>query len=120
MCMRLHNKQRENDSTLMYNMPFDLLVCFSGLRSRRTGIFHIWSRGRHFSLFVPVLEARCLEAMHAQAESDRWVEISGSVVKVQCSDNTSRSTVTRYTINSGYAHAYVHLLHAMRGYKIEE
>ena len=61
-----------------------------------------------------------LEAMRAQAEGDHRVEISESVVKVQCSDNTSRSTVTRYTINSGYAHAYVHLFHAMREYKIEE
>ena len=118
MCMRSHTQQRENDSTLIYifSIWFIGIFYWTELRGRRTGICLIWSRGRHFSLFVPVREARCLEAVHAQGESDHRVEISGSVVKVQCSDNT----VTRYTIYSGYAHAYVHLFHAMRRYKIEE
>ena len=83
------------------------------LRSRKKEICHIWSRGRHYSLFVLGREARCLESMQAQAESDRRVEIAGTIVKVQCSHYSSRGTVSRYTIYSGNAHAYIHLFHAI-------
>ena len=105
----------------MENVFYFLIICHliygmfeqAELRSRKKGICHIWSRGRRFSFFVPGREVRCMEAMKTQAESDRRVEISGSIVKAQCSDNSSRGTVTRYTIYSGNAHAYIHLFLAI-------
>ena len=55
---------------------------------------HTSSRGWHPSPSLPVWEARNLKSKPARAERDLRVEISGSIVKVQCSGNTSRGTIT--------------------------
>ena len=61
------------------------------IASRKKGICHIWSRGRHFSPSLPV--ALVLHGyLKASVQSDLRAEISGSIVKVQRSGASSRGT----------------------------
>jgi len=68
------------------------------IAEKRSYFFRWRSRFRRrrvcLSSLMPVLEASYPKA---QAESDLWAQISGSIVEVQRSGNTSRGTVTTST-----------------------
>ena len=69
-----------------YNNPIE-----GDIASRKKGICHIWSRGRHFSPSLP--DALVLHRyLKASVQSDLRAEISGSIVKVQRSGASSRGT----------------------------
>ena len=69
-----------------YNIPIE-----GDIASRKKGICHIWSRGRHFSPSLP--DALVLHRyLKTSVQSDLRAEISGSIVKVQRSGASSRGT----------------------------
>ena len=122
-CACAYIPNREETIPLWYTyLPFDLLVYFTGLSCEAVGQGYVsYGLGANISLSLclserPGVWKLCTLTLKATAGS----KFRGASSRYSALTTRSPGTVTRYTIYSGYAHAYVHLFHAMRRYRVEE